>query len=119
MRREDKTTDHIEDVPDIRQDNTPLRYEVPLKNSVFTTRVGQAQGHDRRAGEDFFQEPVDVGQVRAVREGREAFRFERVRCVVLGLSLREEGVNFGLGACLDRRVERELEEDKLASLCKL
>ena len=33
--------------------------------------------------------------------------------MALGLSLREEGVDLGLGACLDRRVERELEEERV------
>ena len=41
--------------------------------------MGQAQGNDRRTAEDLFQERVDVRQVRAVRESREAFRFERER----------------------------------------
>ena len=75
--------------------------------------MGQAQGYDRRAAEDLFQERVDVGQVRAVREGREAFRFERGVVLGLSLSLREEGIDLGLGACLDRGVERELEEERV------
>ena len=31
----------------------------------------------------------------------------------LGLSLKEEGVDLGLGACLDGGIERELEEERV------